>query len=135
MATHTFISITPTDLATQVNTYLATLAATAYYVVQVSIIMNAMQRRGAAQYQACITTTTGGSPPSLATPFTLQFVQAKDAASFDAATAAFLLTPAAAYSIGFRVISDVRETGLIPFVLGWTLANTTSGAGANYANL
>jgi hypothetical protein len=136
VSTKTFIDITTAGLAAQVNAFLAPLITTAsVFVVQCSIIMNALERRGAAQYQCTITTTTGGSPPSLATPFTLQFEQAGSAAAFDAATAAFLLTAAAAYSIGWRVISDVRDPSLLPMVLGWTLANATAGAGANYAPL
>lgn len=135
MATHTFIDITPAALQTQVNAFLASLAGQAYYVNQVSVIVNALQRRGAAQLQCTLSIVTAGSPPTLATPFTLQFVQAANTALFDAATTALLALSGSAFSIGWRVVSDVRETANLPNILAWCLTNATVGAGANYINL
>lgn len=135
MATRTFIDITPTALAAQVNAYLASFAGLSYYINQPSIIQNSMERRGQSQLQCIINIVTAGSPPALATPFTLQFVQAKDATAFDLATAAVLALPGSAYSTSWRNISDVRVPATLPFVLGWALTNATVGAGANYTNL
>lgn len=134
MATHTFIDITPAGLAAKVNAYLATLAATAYFVNQVSVILGALQRRGVGQLQATISISTAGSPGALATPFTLQFVQAANADAFDLATAAVIALPGSAFSTGWRLISDVRDPGNLPLILGWALTNSTAGASANYVN-
>lgn len=135
MATHTFIDITPAALQAQVNAYLASLAAQAYYINQVSVLQCALERRGQAQLQCTLSIVTAGSPPALATPFTLQFIQAKNAADFDVATTALLALSGSAFSTGWRIISDVRVPANIPFILGWALTNSTIGAGANYVNL
>lgn len=134
-STHTFIDNTLAGLTTQVNAFLATLIGGAsVYILQVSVLMNAMQRRGGAQFQATISTTTSNTPPALATPFTLQFISAPNPSAFDTATAVFLASGAASFCTGWRLFSDVRDTSLLPAVTAWALANATVGAGANYSN-
>lgn len=129
-----FIDITPAGLATQVNAYLAPfVSGLSIYLIQCSIVMNALARRGAAQYQCLITTSNPVSPaPSLATPFVLEFLQAPNASAWNTAAAAVILSSQYAFTTGFRVISDVREPALLPEILAWSLTNATAGAGANY---
>ena len=133
IATQAFVDITPAGLATQVNAWLATFITSAsVYVIQCSVVFNALARRGAGQYQCIITTSNPGGVPSLATPFTLQFLSAGSALAWNTAAVAALLTPAYAFTTGFRVISDVREPALLPDILAWALTSATAGANANY---
>lgn len=133
IATQSFVDTTPAGLATQVNAYLATLiGASSVYVIQCSVIVNALARRGASQLQCIITTSNPGGVPSLATPFLLQFLTAGNAAAWNTAAVAALLSSSYAFTTGFRVISDVREPALLPSVMAWSLTCATAGANANY---
>jgi hypothetical protein len=128
--TQGFNCMSLTDLTTQVNAYLATLTNPIIRAFRVQPIR--LQRRATFQFNALITTDSGGS--TIATPWTIQCFQetqlsalVTDINTFWAAVTGFAAGPQ------FIDVEDdqVKLNAYIAVIL----QNATSGASANYLPL